>query len=135
MLRLFLIVFLFSLVITSALGINMQKRKTILIDLDGVLNTYDGNYSENYIPEVKKGAKEFIKKLNIDYDLILFTTRNSLEASRWLMENKIDKYFKNVTNVKIPAYLYLDDRAIGFSGDYKKTLEQIEDFKAHWKNP
>ena len=88
-----------------------------------------------YIPEVKKGAKEFIKKLNIDYDLILFTTRNSLEASRWLMENKIDKYFKNVTNVKIPAYLYLDDRAIGFSGDYKKTLEQIEDFKAHWKNP
>ena len=113
----------------------MQKRKTILIDLDGVLNTYDGNYSENYIPEVKKGAKEFIKKLNIDYDLILFTTRNSLEASRWLMENKIDKYFKNVTNVKIPAYLYLDDRAIGFSGDYKKTLEQIEDFKAHWKNP
>lgn len=43
---------------------------------------------------------------------ILFTTRNNLEATKWLIENKIDKYFKNVTNVKIPAYLYLDDRAI-----------------------
>ncbi len=111
----------------------MQKRKTILIDLDGVLNTYDGNYSENYIPEVKKGAKEFIKKLNKDYDLILFTTRNSLEATKWLIENKIDKYFKNVTNVKIPAYIYLDDRAIKFSGDYQNTIKQIEDFKVYWK--
>ncbi len=111
----------------------MQKRKTILIDLDGVLNTYKGKYDENKLPDIRLGAREFVEELNKDYDLILFTTRNSLGASRWLMENKIDKYFKNVTNVKIPAYLYLDDRAIGFNGDYKKTLEQIEDFKVYWK--
>ncbi len=104
-------------------------RKTILIDLDGVLNTYDGNYSENFIPEVKKGAKEFIKKLNKDYDLILFTKRNNLEATKWLIENKMDEYFKDVTRVKVPAYLYLDDRAMRFSGNYENTLKQIEDFK------
>ena len=104
-------------------------KRTILIDLDGVLNTYDGNYSENFIPEVKKGAKEFIKKLNKDYDLILFTTRNNLAATKWLIKNKMDEYFKDVTSVKIPAYLYIDDRAIGFSGDYEYTLKQIEDFK------
>ena len=111
----------------------MEKRKTILIDLDGVLNTYDGHYSENYIPEVKKGATEFIKKLNKDYDLVLFTTRNNLKATKWLIENKIDKYFKDVTSVKTPAYLYLDDRAIEFNGDYQNTLKQIEDFKVYWK--
>ena len=104
-------------------------RKTIMIDLDGVLNTYNGNYSENYIPDVKRGAKEFIKKLNKDYDLILFTTRNNLEATKWLIENKMDEYFKDVTSIKIPAYLYLDDRAIGFRGDYEYTLKQIEKFK------
>ena len=64
---------------------------------------------------------------------ILFTTRNNLEATKWLIDNKIDKYFKNVTNVKIPAYLYLDDRAIVFEGDYQNTIKQIEDFKVYWK--
>ncbi len=111
----------------------MQKRKTILIDLDGVLNNYDGKYDENNLPDIRLGAREFIEELNKDYDLILFTTRNSLEASRWLMENKMDKYYKDVTNVKTPAYIYLDDRAIKFSGDYQNTIKQIEDFKVHWK--
>ena len=37
-------------------------RKTIQIDLDGVLNDYDGNFSEE-IPKIKKGAKEFLKVL------------------------------------------------------------------------
>ncbi len=124
---------IFLFLVTAAFGANMEKRKTIMIDLDGVLNTYDGNYSENYIPEVKKGAKEFIKKLNKDYDLVLFTTRNNLKATKWLIENKIDKYFKDVTSVKTPAYLYLDDRAIEFNGDYQNTLKQIEDFKVYWK--
>ena len=108
-------------------------RKTILIDLDGVLNVYDGKYVENKLPELRQGAKEFIEELNKDYDLVLFTTRNNLKATKWLIDNKIDKYFKNVTNVKIPAYLYLDDRAIVFEGDYQNTIKQIEDFKVYWK--
>lgn len=33
--------------------------KTILVDLDGVLNTYDGNYIENQIPPIKKMQKNF----------------------------------------------------------------------------
>ena len=104
-----------------------------MIDLDGVLNTYDGKYDENKMPEIRLGAREFVEELNKDYDLILFTTRNNLKATKWLIENKMDKYFKNVTNVKIPAYIYLDDRAIKFSGDYQNTIKQIEDFKVYWK--
>ena len=41
----------------------MQKRKTIMIDLDGVLNMYDGKYVENKLPELRHGAREFVKKL------------------------------------------------------------------------
>ena len=111
----------------------MKKRKTIMIELDGVLNMYKGKYDENELPELRQGAKEFVEKLNEDYDLVLLTTRNNLEATKWLIENKMDKYFKDVTSVKTPVYLYLDDRAIGFNGDYQNTLKQIEKFKVYWK--
>ncbi len=111
----------------------MKNRKTVMIDLDGVLNKYDGKYVENELPEIKDGAREFIQKLNENYDLVLFTTRNCLEATRWLIKNKIDKYFKDVTNVKIPAYIYIDDRAVGFKGDYEKAAAEIERFQVYWK--
>jgi histidinol phosphatase-like enzyme len=39
-------------------------KKTILVDLDGVLNTYNGEYDENSIPQMKDGAKEFLQNLS-----------------------------------------------------------------------
>ena len=40
-------------------------RKTILIDLDGVLNVYDGKYVENKLPELRQGAREFVKIIRL----------------------------------------------------------------------
>lgn len=45
-----------------------------------MLNEYTGKFDENFIPPVKKGAKEFLKKLSDDYVIKLFTTRNKLLA-------------------------------------------------------
>ncbi len=104
-----------------------------MIDLDGVLNMYDGKYVENKLPEMRLGAREFVQKIYKDYDLVLFTTRNNLEATKWLIDNKMDKYFKDVSSVKIPAYIYLDDRAIGFDGNYEKAIAEIEKFQVYWK--
>ena len=107
---------------------------TILIDLDGVLNEYGKEkFDENFIPPMKKGAKEFLQKLSQNAELKLFTTRNLLLASKWLLENDIDKYFKDVTNVKSTAYLHIDDRAIRFDGDFEQTLNEINEFKVYWK--
>ena len=113
--------------------INMYKR-TIMIDLDGVLDNYS-KYDESTIPEIKTGAKEFVEKLYLSgkYDLVLFTTRSPKMALEWLIKNKMDMYFKDVTNVKTPAYIYLDDRAIQFKGDYETAFEEIENFKVYWK--
>ena len=108
-------------------------KKTILIDLDGVLNTYDGIYEEDYIPPIREGAFEFIKNLSVNYRLVLFTSRNLLLASRWLMENKLDKYIENVTNIKEPAYLIIDDRCINFQGNYDKIFNKIINYKAWYK--
>ena len=47
-------------------------RKKILIDLDGVLNEYGKEkFDENFIPEIKIGAKEFIQKISEFAELYL----------------------------------------------------------------
>ena len=113
----------------------MVYKKKILIDLDGVLNQYGKEkFDEHYIPEIKEGAREFLENLsNDETELYLFTTRNLLLASKWLIENNLDKYFKDVTNVKIPAFLHVDDRCVCFNGDYKETFKEINNFNVYWK--
>ena len=112
---------------------NKNFKRTILIDLDGVLNEYTGGFDENYIPPIKTGVKEFVKKISEDFDIKLFTTRNKILASKWLIENKIDCYFKDITNTKDLAWLYIDDRCVNFNGDYSSLTEQIKNFKPWYK--
>ena len=108
-------------------------KPAISIDLDGVLDNYT-RYEDNSIPKIRQGAKEFIQKLNESgYNLVLFTNRKPLSASKWLIENDLDKYFSDVTNIKPMAIIYIDDRALKFEGDYNKTLNQIKDFNVYWK--
>ena len=107
---------------------------TISIDLDGVLNNYE-KYDPNIIPEIREGAREFIQELHKSgYKLILFTNRKPLLASKWLIENDLDRYFSDVTNVKPMAKIYIDDRAINFDGNYNKTLKSIKNFDVYWVN-
>ena len=110
-------------------------KKRILIDLDGVLNEYGKEkYDENHIPKIKEGAKDFIEKLSEDAELYLFTSRNLMLSVKWLIENNLDKYFADVTNIKIPSYLYIDDRTVCFRGDYDKTINDIKGFRVYWKD-
>ena len=109
-------------------------KKTILIDLDGVLNTYTGNFDPNFIPPIKDGAVEFLENLSKNYEIKLFTTRNKLLATKWLIENKIDSYFQDITNTKEVCYLYVDDRCVTFDGDYNSLNDKIENFKVWHKS-
>ena len=108
-------------------------KKTILIDLDGVLNTYDGKFDEKVIPKIKDGAFEFIKNLSIDYKIKIFTTRNRLLASEWVINNGLKEFVNDITNVKEPSYLLVDDRCINFNGNYEDLQKQIHDFKVWYK--
>ena len=109
-------------------------KKRILVDLDGVLNNYGTEkFDENYIPKIKNGAEEFLKNLSKNAELYLFTTRNQKLAKQWLVDNKIDKYFKKVTNKKLPAFLQIDDRTVCFNGDFETTLNEVKKLKAYWK--
>lgn len=106
-----------------------NKKRTILIDLDGVLNEYKGCFDPYFIPNIKNGAKEFLTELSESFDIKIFTTRNKMLASKWIMENGLDKIIKDVTNVKELAWIYIDDRCLTFKGNYNELKYSIMSFK------
>ena len=111
-----------------------MNKRTILIDLDGVLNTYTGNFDKDFIPLIKDGAKEFLEDLSENFIIKLFTTRNKLLTAKWLIKNDIDKYIDDVTDTKDLAWLYIDDRCLTFNGNFEETISKINNFKPYYKN-
>ena len=109
-------------------------RRTILLDLDGVLNNYTGAYNENSIPSIKSGAYEILKELSENYKIVVFTSRNLLLASKWVIENNLEEYVDNVTNIKEPSYLIIDDRCICFNGNYNDLKNDIDNFNVWYEN-
>ena len=105
-----------------------HKNKVILVDLDGVLNEYSGDFDENYIPALRDGALEFLKMLSKDFKIKIFTTRNCTIVKKWITSYNLDNLIIDVTNVKEPSYLIIDDRCLNFQGDYTKIINKIYNF-------
>ena len=112
---------------------NKNNRKTVLLDLDGVLNDYCGVYNENFIPPLKKEAENFLKELNKEFDVIIFSARNILLVQKWINDNNLSQYIHSITNKKVPAFLHIDDRCLQFKGNYQTTIKQIKNFKVYWE--
>lgn len=102
-------------------------KKDICIDFDGVLNIYKG-YDENNLGEMREGCEDFLKKLSEKYYLTILTSRDAKKVQKWIEDNSLAQYIKQVTNTKIPAYLYIDDRAVRFCGNYSETINSVECF-------
>lgn len=107
-------------------------KKKIFIDFDGVINDYSG-WKDGEMNNPKEGALDFIKELNLNYDIWIFSSRDRQKIQEWLIKYRFDKYIKGVTNIKEPAYVYIDDRGIRFDGNYKKLTSEINKFRPYWK--
>jgi histidinol phosphatase-like enzyme len=109
----------------------MGEGRTIAVDLDGTLNLYRGWRGEDVFDDVRPGAKEFMQALrDAGYRAVVHTTRDASGAERWLRANEIP--FDAVTNVKLPALVYLDDRGMTFEGSFDGLVERIAAFLPHW---
>ena len=106
-----------------------MTKKTICVDFDGVLNEYDG-YEEGDLGEPLTGSKEFIKELRRKYKVVILTSRSKEQVIHWLSNNGFPSM--KVTNRKVPAVAYIDDRAIQFNGSYKKVISRLKYFKPCW---
>ncbi len=108
-------------------------KKIFLIDLDGVLNEYRGNFDKDFIPPIKSGAKEFLEELSKNYEIKIFTTRNKILTSDWIRKNGLSEFIEDITNVKELCYSYIDDRCLRFRGDFEQTKNEIENFSVWYK--
>ena len=111
--------------------------QTVAVDFDGVLHSYDKGWQDGTIyGEWKPGAVTALSQLMHEYAVFIHTTRNPKQVARWV--ERMSGYgfecttrvprvgllrrpgFWNqmgyllVTDRKLPAVVYIDDRAIRF---------------------
>lgn len=104
---------------------------TIAVDLDGVLNLYDGWKGPEAFAEPRPGAREFLEEARTTYRVVIHTTRDPEAVTKWLEANGFPLY--EVTSQKVPAVVYLDDRALPFQGSFDGVLEKIRAFRPFWE--
>jgi len=109
-----------------------NKEKIVSVDFDGVLSQYDGWKSEDITGEPIKGAKEFILNLiKSGYKPVVYTTRKPKLISDWLKEFGFPDI--EVTNIKYPSLVYIDDRCVKFNGDFSKLIDDLKEYDVYWR--
>jgi len=123
----------------------MDSNKTICIDFDGVISDYKSGWQGlgvygKPIPGVDRATK-WLK--DHGWFIIINTCRDEDEQiAEFCKQNNIwfDSINENPNqpkdgSSKPMADVYLDDKAIGFTGDWGMTLDKIECFKPWWEEP
>jgi len=49
------------------------------------------------------------------------------------MENNLEQFIDNVSNIKEPNFLIIDDRCIKFNGDFNELKTKIDNFNVYYK--
>ena len=107
--------------------------KTIAIDFDGVLPEWDVN-AENNIGDMKEGSDAFLETIKRKgFEIEIYTARDTGPVKEWFIKHGLDHLVKNITNKKPQAYAYIDDKAITFTGDFSKAINDIATFIPYWK--
>lgn len=93
-----------------------SAKNRILVDFDGVIHKYSERFKDGsiYDPPIE-GTAEAIKKLQEEgYEVVIFTARPNIEdISDWLKKWGIPEL--EITDRKMPAIAYIDDRGIRFT--------------------
>jgi len=117
--------------------------KTIAVDFDGVVHAYSKGWQDGtiYDPPLP-GALDALEALMESYAVFIHTTRDAGTVAGWLSERGFDtlvdvegpkhpkREFWNdtgvllVTDRKLPAVAYIDDRGIRFT-DWKQALNDL----------
>lgn len=100
-------------------------KKTIAIDLDGVLAEYHGWHGVTHIGDPIPGALEFVENLHKDYYICIHTTRGSVDVqagwnvktlygilANWLNGHGFAWDNIHIGSGKPIASAYVDDRAV-----------------------
>lgn len=108
-------------------------KPTLLIDFDGVLHHYTGNFDIRLHGPIEN-ARRACCILAKRFKLVCFTSRSTTDlVQNWLDRNGFP--IKEVTSHKRPAHLILDDRCVCFDGRWTDDLiQRLIDFRPWWKD-
>lgn len=127
----------------EGIAVKMKKR-TLCIDFDGVIAQYDTWKGKGKFGDPVPGVKKFLTDLIMEsWIIIIHTTRSEEYAIRdYLEKHEIPFHYFNqnpenflldCSSKKPLADVYLDDRALRFSGDFEKTYFDVMNFKPWYK--
>lgn len=128
--------------------------RTIAVDFDGVIHTYDQGWQDGTIyGDFKPGALQALISLMGTYAVFIHTTRNPTQVARWIEDRsghgiectthihpllpswwrwgKKHTFWSTrgtllVTDRKLPAIAYIDDRALHFTS-WEQTMAELND--------
>jgi len=99
--------------------VDLMNSKVIAVDFDGVIHKYSDGWKDGLIyDEPMDGAVDTIKRLQAeDFTIVVCTARedSNLPLVRHWLESVCGLNDILVTNIKVPAMAYIDDRAIRFT--------------------
>lgn len=109
-----------------------EKRYTVAVDFDGVLHSYTTPWSgADSCPDPPvPGAIEWLNSIAAKFEVVVLTTRGDQEGGNtavraWLREHGYTGPDLRVTSQKVPALVYIDDRAYRFEGDNFPTADEV----------
>ena len=111
---------------------------TVAVDFDGVIHDYRRGWQDGSIyGEFMPGAVAALSRLMSEYAVFVHTTRNARQVAHWIEDRSghglecttrvprkgfwNERGYLLVTNRKLPAVAYIDDRAVRFE-DWEATL-------------
>lgn len=108
-------------------------KPTVCVDLNGVLDLYTGWQGEGHWDDPRPGAAEFLAQLErAGYRIVIHSTKNPPGVKMWLQKHGLFRYVSDITDRKVPAVAYIDDRAIRFDGVFEHALKALTQ-QPHWK--
>ncbi|MFE3456656.1 hypothetical protein ACFXKD_03865 [Nocardiopsis aegyptia] len=115
----------------------MARPSTLAVDFDGVVHAYSRGWHDGTVYDVPvSGAIEGLRALMDEYAVFIHTSRRVDAVAAWLTDQGFDcrtdydgEFWNErgvllVTNRKLPAVAYLDDRAVRFTS-WNQALDDL----------
>jgi hypothetical protein len=110
-----------------------SAKRTLCLDFDGVIHSYTSGWcGADIIPDPPiHGTAAAIERLRKSFRIVVHSPRCRTLEGRTAIENWLKLHgivVDEVVEHKPPAFAYVDDRAIPFTGGWESVIPAIHDF-------
>jgi|WetSurSiteA1Bulk_404760.scaffolds.fasta_scaffold01976_4 hypothetical protein len=104
----------------------MHFKPTIILELDGLVADYRGQFLPGFIPPPRSGIQDFLDDLiNAKYSLILRSSRDMHVVQKWLEDNDLAFYFNGIHAGYPVAFATIGPREITFRDDFAAAFAEV----------